>query len=327
MINRLWILLCLLLTGYEVISQSLPRENGDTSGITGDRLAARFVKDINVKSERLDQKLDKYIGKVLKKVQNQESDLRKKLEKQDSLTATIVFGNAECQYKQLHQRLQNTRSIQHYVPAFDTINTFIKFLQENPQLAAIKKESVKLKETLAKVHGLGSRLKKAEEVKKFLKERKQYLNDQLQNPGFAKQLKKLNKQAYYYGEQLNEYKSLLKDHTKAERKVIELLSKTKLFQNFMRKNSMLASLFRLPADASDPINAASLGGLQTRAQVNRLIQQQIGANDQAQRQQNMLDAQSQLQQLKNKECQFGSNSSDAEIPEGFKPNQQKTNHF
>ena len=326
MINRLWILLCLLLTHYEVISQWLPGQNGDTL------LAARYVKDINVKSERLDQKLDKYTGKVLKKVQKQESDLRKKLEKQDSVTAAIVFGNTEWQFKQLQQRLRNTRSIKHYIPAFDTINTFIKFMQENPQLAATTKESVKLKETLAKVNGLGSRLEKAEEVKKFLKERRQYLNDQLQNPGFAKQLKKLNKQAYYYGEQLNEYKSLLKDHTKAERKVIGLLSKTKLFQNFMRKNSMLASLFRLPADANDPINAASLEGLQTRDQVNRLIQQQVGTNGQAQLQQNMQDAQSQLQQLKNRESQFGNNRSDADPdnyrePEGFKPNQQKTKSF
>ncbi|MEI9942908.1 MAG: hypothetical protein WDN26_01685 [Chitinophagaceae bacterium] len=92
--------------------------------------------------------------------------------------------------------------------------------------------------------GLQNSFQKAEDIKKFLKERRQYLKEQLQQLGFAKELKKLNKQVYYYSEQLNEYKTLLKDHKKAERKAIELLSKTKIFKDFMRKNSQLASLFR-----------------------------------------------------------------------------------
>jgi hypothetical protein len=90
-------------------------------------------------------------------------------------------------------------------------------------------------------------------------------------------LKKLNKQVYYYSEQLNEYKAMLTDHKKAERKAIELLSKTKLFKDLHAKSSMLASLFRLPGDPNDPLSQAGLAGLQTRVQVNNLIQQQIGA--------------------------------------------------
>jgi hypothetical protein len=97
----------------------------------------------------------------------------------------------------------------------------------------------------------------------------------------------------------------------------------------MRKNSMLASLFRLP-DPDDPSYAANLAGLQTRAQVNNLIQQQIssgGPNAMQQFQQNMQNAQSQLQQLKNKITQSGGGSSDDFMPEGFKPNNQKTKSF
>ena len=175
-------------------------------------------------------------------------------------------------------------------------------------------------------------MEKAGETKIFLKERRQYLKDQLQNLGFAKELKKLNKQAYYYNEQLNEYRSLLNDHKKAERKVIALLSRTKLFQDFMRNNSILASLFRMPGDPDDPGTIASLTGLQTRAQVSRLIQQHVGTTGQAQLQQSMQDAQSQLQQLKNKVSPFGGNSGDGDPDsyretEGFKPNQQKVKPF
>jgi hypothetical protein len=139
----------------------------------------------------------------------------------------------------------------------------------------------------------------------------------------------LNKQAYYYTSHVNEYKSLLKDHDRAERKALELLSKTKLFKDFMRKNSMLASLFRLPGDPNDPLPAASLTGLQTRAQVNGFIQQTIaagGPNTQQQIQQNIQEAQSKINELKNKLIQSGNGNSEDELPD-FKPNDQRTKSF
>ncbi|MBK9570511.1 MAG: hypothetical protein IPO53_11785 [Chitinophagaceae bacterium] len=108
-----------------------------------------------------------------------------------------------------------------------------------------------------------------------MKQRKQFLKEQLSKFGFAKELKKLNKQVYYYFQQINEYKAILNDPGKIEWKGIDLLSKTKFFQEFMRKNSMLASLFRIPETPNDPAYIASLAGLQTRAQVNSLIQKQI----------------------------------------------------
>jgi hypothetical protein len=177
---------------------------------------------------------------------------------------------------------------------------------------------------------LQDKFQQAEEIKKFIRERRQQLKEQLEKLGLVKQLKRFNKQAYYYAAQLKEYKEILKDSKKRERKAIELLSKTKLFQDFMRKNSMLASLFRIPGDPNDPAYMASLAGLQTRVQVNNLIQQQIaagGPNAQSQFQLNMQAVQSQLQQLKNKISQYGRGSSDDIMPEGFKPNDQKTKSF
>jgi hypothetical protein len=129
---------------------------------------------------------------------------------------------------------------------------------------------------------------------------------------------------------VKEYREILKDPKKIEKKALELLSKTKLFKDFFKKNSMLASLFRMPGDPNDPAYTAGLAGLQTRAQVNNLIQQQIssgGPNAQQQFRQNIQAAQSQLQELKNKVMKFGGGSSDAVMPEGFRPNSQKTKSF
>src|SRR4029079_15182593 len=101
------------------------------------------------------------------------------------------------------------------------------------------------------------------------------------------------------------------DPKKIEKKAIELLSQTKVVQDFIRRNSMLASLFRLLGDPNDPALMASLGGLQTRTQVNSFIQQQVdpgGPNAQSQFQQNIQQGQSQMQQLKNKLMQLGGGS-------------------
>jgi Tfp pilus assembly PilM family ATPase len=70
-----------------------------------------------------------------------------------------------------------------------------------------------------------------------------------------------------------------------------------------------------------------LAGLQTRTQVNSFINEQVatgGPNAQSQFQQNIQQGQSQMQQLKNKLMQLGGGSSDDIMPQGFKPNNQKT---
>lgn len=300
----------------------------DTSRI---HISPKFLDNVSSKASRLEQKVDDKTDKVLSNMMKQEQKLKRKLAKVDSLKAQQIFGNIEEKYKSLRERLTGKLSGKKYIPSLDTITTSLKFLQENPQFVSqIKGGEQKVKDALGEVKGLEDKFQQAEEIKKFLKERQQFLKDQLENLGLVKQLKKLNKQVYYYAEQVNEYKGILKDHKKAEKKAIELLSKSKLFKDFMRKNSMLASLFRLPGDPSDPLTQASLAGLQTRAQVNNLIQQQItsgGPNAQAQFSQNLQAAQSQLNQLKNKVTRQGKGSSNDIMPEGFKPNNQKSKNF
>jgi hypothetical protein len=295
------------------------------------QLPSGYLDKVSSKANQLEQKLDKKTDKALQQMMALEQKMKKKLFKTDSLKAKEIFGNAEQKYKDLEQRLTSKLSGKQYIPSLDTLSTSLKFLQQNPQLTSqLKGGEQKLNNALGKVNGLENKFQKADEIKKFLKDRKQFLKDQLGQLGFVKELKKLNKQVYYYSEQLNEYKAMLKDHKKAERKALELLSKTKLFQDFMRKNSMLASLFRMPGNSDDALTQANLAGLQTRVQVNSLIQQQIGTggpNGQAQFQQNIRDAQSQINQLKNKITQSGGGSSDDIMPEGFKPNDQKTKSF
>ena len=283
-----------------------------------------YPAQLGAKANQLNQKLDKKSAKLLDNLLKREKRMKARLGKIDSLKAAEVFGDIEEKYKQAME----SPGSKMYISSLDTMLSSLKFLENNPKLLA-GESSEKIRTAIDRVNGLQDQFQKAEDLKRFLKERRQYLKKQLGQSGFGKDLKKMNKQAFYYGEQLKEYKAMLKDKKKAERKGLEILSKTKPFKDFMKKNSMLASMFRMPADPGDPSSTASIAGLQTRAQVNTLVQQQVAAGGAGARQQfsqNIQAAQAEISQLKNKLMKAGAVSSDDEIPD-FKPNNQRTKSF
>ena len=320
----------LLLIGTNAFSQS--RLDSLFNKINPQKWSASVEKKMN----KLEDKIVAKSEKTLHRLQRQEEKIYpKQLRTKDSVVAKTKLAEAESKYKALEDRLRSPQSslpntARQYIPHLDTLTTAFKFLDQNKMTASVK-------DALSKIEGLNNRLDQAEEIKKFIHDRKEQLKNELQQLGMEKELKKYNKEVYYYSEQIKEYKTILNDPDKIEKKAIELLSKTKFFQDFLRKNSLLASLFRLPSnDPTDPAYQANLAGLQTRAQVNNIIQQQIstgGPNAMQQFQQNMQQAQSQIQQLKNKILQSGGSSSDDEMPDlpdgkaGFKPNNQKTKSF
>ena len=287
----------------------------------------KWSASIEKKAERLEEKIISKSQKTLSRLQRQETKVyNKMLHGKDSLLAKARLAEINDKYKKLQHDITQpavSNTVTQYIPKLDTLGSALKFLDQNGV-------SGKVKDALTKTQSLQDKFQQAEEIKKFIRERRQQLTDQLAKLGMVQQLKKFNKEVYYYSQQIHEYKETLRDSKKAERKAIDLLSKTKFFQDFMQKNSMLASLFRLPGDPNDPLTQANSAGLQTRVQVNNLIQQQIttgGPNTQAQFTQNVQAAQSQLTQLKNKITSGGGNNSDDIMPEGFKPNNQRTKSF
>lgn len=287
-----------------------------------DKLSAAVGKRIS----GLEKKMIKGSLQTLHQLQHQEEKIiKKQLLPRDSLQAKVRLEKIKNEYKELEQKLRykgqtiTAGTIKNYIPYLDTLKTAFKFLDQQ----GLKNVG----DAFTKINSLEGLVQQAEEIKKIIRERREFLTRELEQLGLARELKRFNKGIYYYSAQLNEYKLILSNPRKIERKAIESISKTKLFRGFMKKNSMLATLFRLPGDADGSSYRANLAGLQSRSQVNNLIQQQIasgGANAQDQIRQNIQQAQSQLQQLKNKVEGLG--NSDAEIPD-FKPNSQKTKRF
>jgi hypothetical protein len=323
--------ICVTILVFLLFDKGYGQESQDGSESLQDLKSStlsKYLSATTVKAGKIEDEMDRKTMKAFNEWQKMESKIQQRLSKLDSSKAREIISNSKERFSELQEKLKKTNSLNQYIPSLDSISTSLNFLNENPTLLSnIRGYREKIDKAMASVKGLQQQFQKTEDIKDYLKERREYMQEQLTKLGFARELKKMNKQVYYLSSRINDYKEVLKDHQKAESKALKLLSKIKPFRDFMHKNSQLAALFRLPGDPNDPTTQAGLAGLQTRAQVNGLIQQQLaigGPSAQQQFQQNILSAQDQLTELKNKVTQFGQSSSDAELPQRFKPNNQKT---
>lgn len=287
-----------------------------------DKKYSKLTDDIQNKSEKL-----------LKKMQQEEGKLLKKLQKIDSIKAKELFEHSEAKYEELKTKITNpvdktTTKLKEYIPGLDSINTMFKFLnQPNSNICGFSQGRLDaIQNGTDQLNELQGRLQQANEIQSFIRERAQQLKTALENTPIAKELLQVNKQVYYYEEQLREYKSMLHDPDKMEAKALQLLNKVPAFQKFMKENSMLASLFRTPENYG---TVQALAGLQTRAQIQQQFTSSFsGTSGDPQQfvQQQMQVAQTQLQTLKDKLNQLGGGSTEMTMPD-FKPDNQKTKTF
>jgi hypothetical protein len=297
-----------------------------------------FLNKVQNKYANLEDRLTKQTEKYLMRLAKREKRLKKKLARIDSAAAEQTFGNIDAQYNKMlvavrADSLPLKKGSGTYIPMIDSVKTSLAFLNKNNSLLDPGKEVTgKLKESVSQVNQLQSRLQQSEQVKAFIQQRKQQIKSSLSKftslpKGVMNGFSDFNKEVYYYSAQLKEYKDILNEPDKLIQKGLSLLNKLPAFTQFMKQNSELASLFRLPDNYGTP---QSLAGLQTRSQVQQQIQTQLaggGPNAQQYLQQNLQAAQSQLNQLKDKMNKLGGSSSgDMEMPD-FKPNNQRTKSF
>jgi len=296
----------------------------DSSSMKAPELPAKYLSEVKHKSMRVEQQVNKRADKALSRLLRQEKKMKARLWKVDSVAAGNIFSKSIDSLGSLKAGLKNkvTGKLPLGNSYLDSLGSSLKFLEGKSDLLGASKG--KLAGVSGNIESLQGKLQQAEQIKAYIREHKKQLKEQLsQYAGFTKDLQKINKEAYYYGQQINEYKSVLKDKKKAEAKAMELLKKMPAYNDFLRKNSQIASLFNLGAGGNN--TAQSLEGLQTRTQVEQLIQQRLG-NDPGARQavsQQMDQARSQLNELKNK---FPDLDNAGDMPD-FKPNPMKTKSF
>ncbi|RYY47642.1 MAG: hypothetical protein EOO06_12095 [Chitinophagaceae bacterium] len=290
------------------------------------RISDKAIALLEEKARVMDKKMEKSMVTYLSKLQRQEKKLKAKVWKKDSSLAKQLFDGIEEKYESLNQvPIQVSKYSQVYSGHLDSLTTALKFLKGG------KLDSPDLTKALSQFSSLQGKLDQAEKIRSFLSERKRMLQENLERLGMLKSLKGFQKQAYYYSAQVRELKSLWENPSKLEQKLLEVLSGTEAFKDFFSNNSQLGSLFALPGGNAA---ATSLAGLQTRASVQQGIQDRFGSGPQVQQlvQENLQAAQEQLSDLKNKLSQYssgayGNSTSDIDMLEGFKPNNQKTKTF
>ncbi|MES1222366.1 MAG: hypothetical protein ABUT20_43130, partial [Bacteroidota bacterium] len=212
-----------------------------------------------------------------------------------------------------------------YIPSLDSLKNTLLFLQNNKNLLA-NTSSInggQLSAAIAKVQGLQDRINAADNIKTYLAQRKQYLSEQLGRFGMVKDLQQMNQSVYYYKQQLSDFKTSVNDPSKVKQKAVDVLSQLPAYKNFIRQNSYLASIFGQPENYN--LSDSGLQGLQTRAAVQKMVQDKIGTGgpgaEQRVAQQVQMDIGA-FTQLKNKLTQLGGTQDPEDF--GFKPNTQKT---
>lgn len=300
----------------------------DSSGVNS--IPSKYYDKISAKANGLGTQLDRKTEKYLRKVERQERKVYKKLWEKDSVKAKELFGNINERYTNLQEQArknagQLTAFSRVYNSKLDSLSTAFAFLEKGKLVAPGSLD--KLQNGINSLGSLRNKLDEAEQVKKYLKERKKLLSEQLQRLGMLKELKKFNKHIYYYQQQISEYKEMLNASSRPEEKILGLLDKIPAFRNFFATNSQLASLFNLPGSSGNNNNGALQAGLQTRASVLQEMQSRFGSSGGIQQmvQQNLQSAQSHINGIKDRLNQYLPNggSSDDEAPD-FKPNRQRT---
>lgn len=297
--------------------------NPDTTAVadTSIHVPDKYLEQVKRKSDHTSEQVDKRTVKALDRFTRQEEKMQQKMMKKDSVAAKQVFGPSIAKLKDMKARLGKKTSGASNAggPYVDTLKNTLQFLKG---AEGIQASEGKLAGATQSVDNLQGSLQQADMVKSVLREQRQLLKAQLANyTGFGSELTKMNKEAYYYGQQLNEYKAALSDKKKAEEKAMQLLKQSSQYNDFIKQNSQLAGLFNLVGSSA----GADISGLQTRSQVEQVISQRVG-NDPAARSavsQQLAAAKSQMSELKDK---YANVDNAADMPD-FKPNPMKTKSF
>jgi hypothetical protein len=314
-------------------------QNVDSAIDKATNFPSKLFNRISGQTSNMNQQLTRQTEKYLQKMARKESKLRAQLYKTDSAKAVALYPNDPQQryaafiqkFKQDSSRLFNSMGPE-YLPHVDSLNGMLGFLSKNPSLlkGGIP-EQAQVQAALAQVQQLQAKLQQADVIKQFIQARKaqiqQYLSQYTTLPsGVSNTLQGYNKEAYYYAEQVREYRQMLNDPDKMMQTALGQLQRLPAFNSFMQRNSFLAGIFSVPAGYDNPQGPI---GYQTRDQVMSMIKSQVsqsGSGGASAIQNSLNTAKQDINNLHNKLSSLGGGSGDMTMP-NFKPNDQRTKTF
>lgn len=329
-------LLCLILANVAVCSFGQHQQQLDSII----HIPSGFKDAVNKKISHLDDELTHQSNKYISKLARQEELILKRLSEVDSSASVQMLNNSKQVYNNLSQKIKSvtgkaTKGISgQYLANLDSLQASLKFLQQAKNIAAKSKNIHQdLGNSLEGLAQLQNKLDEAGNVRQVLQQRQQWLKELLNRHSnlpkdLTKKLGKYQQDLFYYGRNIQEYKTTLNDPDKLFKKVLGALRNLPAFSQFMDKHSFLSDLM---GTNISPGQAPTIDpGLPTRAQAMQVVQQRIGAAGPGGQQifsQQLQEAQSQLKKLKEKFNNAGiSSDGNLDIPD-FKPNSLKSKSF
>lgn len=299
-------------------------------------LQEKYTATVNEKLDKFQKHTDKYSRKALDRMIRQEKKMQSKIAKTDSLLAKKLFSYSIDSLQKFKAHLTGRlapvqRYARSYFPYIDTVKQSLKFLGKAKDLTGQAHHlQGQLHASLDAVNGIESKLGNIENLEHFITARQEMLKQQLQKyPQLTANLKKINKQAYYYSGQIKQYKEALQDPSKIEETVLRTVEKLPAFQQLLQQQSALSGMFASPSLFSSLVPGASVpvvNGLPSRASLQAFMQSNIPSSQLASAVQRMTQPlpglATGLNQLQNKLNQAGG-MGDQSLPD-FKPNSQRT---
>lgn len=322
----------LLFTHFVMWLTSLCAQH-DSSSIVELHKVAVGVRSIQKQASSISTHLDKKTEHCLQKLSQQEQIIKAALWKTDSLKAKELFGDIEDRYYKMAQLLHptsNSTSPLVYIGKLDSLGVSLElFKQLYSAKGKVDGTAAEVDKTINGLKTLQQKLDASEKIRTALKQRQQMIAQALGKTALAKNMKNYNKQAYYYQQQLQEYRTLLKDPKQMGQRLLKELRKHPAFATYFSKYAQWASLFGLPTNTDGSMNnAVPIAGLQTRAALQTLLNDRFGAGPNMEQ---LLQTQASTVAPRGDEMipnnGLWTNGSGDEPQTDFKPNTQKTKSF
>src|SRR5258707_7687348 len=208
-----------------------------------------LLENIRQSSASIDQKFAKCTAKYLTRLSRIESKL-KEASRQKGSTANDRLATGD--YQQWVQKMQDTSihsAPRLYISRLDSLRTALGYLQQSRgSFSGTGINGDQLSQTSAQVQLLQAHLDMSSDIHQYIDQRRQQIAQLLSQytsvPGdMAREFDKFKATAYYYRQEVEQYKALAAHPRQMEGKALAALNKVPAFQQFMAQHSMLAQLF------------------------------------------------------------------------------------
>jgi hypothetical protein len=321
------VLLCLSLWLLSFLSFG----QSDSSGVR--QFSSKVPEKLGAAADRQEQQVTSATTHLLKGMMQEEDALDKNLAAADPGKAERLFGGSKERYLGWMQKLQVTPGVgngvssRQYIPSMDSLLTGLSFIRQHPEMFS---SGASLDKATNQVQQLQERFFQAGNIQQFVKGRADLLKSQLGGSAAGKRLLRMNKNMFYFQQQLATYKALWSDKQKMVQTIVGAVRQVPAFQGYFQRYSYISQLFPPPPGLGTP---QALAGLQSRTDVQEAVkrvatQAGAGADPGAYLQQQAQAGQQTLDQLKSKAGQLGLNSASGDlVMPDFAPNSNHNKTF